>query len=293
MSVVWPPKLFAFLLVSFKTTFVVVLGGGDAAKRRASSNSERGSLLWMGKILHHFETLENQCLLIFTGIIIVGFLGWVRNGFRPSTVGLRNRGSPEHVSRDWLRAPGGGALEGGLGIVAGEELQRLLHAFQLLRTSFPAAKEFLSPAQWISARIGIRIRFFGLLDFVSSEWISMREKKRIAASDLLDFNANKKGIAASDFSGWLTLSQMSGFPCEEKGIAASEFLGWLTLSQVSGSLCEQKGIAASDFLGWLTLSQMSGSPCEQEEIAASDCLGWLTFSQMSGFPCEQKRDCCI
>ena len=38
------------------------------------------TILWMDEILHHFETMGNQCLLVFTGtgISIPGFLRWCR-----------------------------------------------------------------------------------------------------------------------------------------------------------------------------------------------------------------------
>ena len=39
------------------------------------------SILWMDKVLHHFETMTNHCLLVFNyrGIIILGFRGWCRS----------------------------------------------------------------------------------------------------------------------------------------------------------------------------------------------------------------------
>ena len=53
-------------------------------------------LLWMDEILHHFESMRNHCLLVFTGkSTFQGFLGGV--GFRLSTVcvGARSQGTAD------------------------------------------------------------------------------------------------------------------------------------------------------------------------------------------------------
>ena len=43
--------------------------------------------LWTDEILHHFESMRNHCLLVFTGEpLLQGVLGGA--GFRPSTVAL-------------------------------------------------------------------------------------------------------------------------------------------------------------------------------------------------------------
>ena len=42
----------------------------------------RQVLLWMDKILHHFESMGNHYMLVFTGgIILPGFLGWCEMDF--------------------------------------------------------------------------------------------------------------------------------------------------------------------------------------------------------------------
>ena len=58
---------------------VVFLDGAEPALRFF------GFILWMDKILHHFETIRNHYLLVFTGesLFQVFFRG---AGFRPSTV---------------------------------------------------------------------------------------------------------------------------------------------------------------------------------------------------------------
>ena len=54
-------------------------------KKRAIFPCKCWELLWMDKILHHFETMGNLCLLVFTGEpSFQGFLGGA--GFRSSTV---------------------------------------------------------------------------------------------------------------------------------------------------------------------------------------------------------------
>ena len=52
-----------------------------------SGVAEMMVILWMDEILHHLETMGNNCLIVFyREIMVPGFLRWCLRGFRPSTV---------------------------------------------------------------------------------------------------------------------------------------------------------------------------------------------------------------
>ena len=68
------------------------------------SLSNLEDLLWMDKILHHFESLGNHCLLVFTGNQ-KGFSGGAKWMLQPSTVGKNLVPSPNGPGRSPGRAP--------------------------------------------------------------------------------------------------------------------------------------------------------------------------------------------
>ena len=76
----------------------------------------------MDKVLHHFETMGNRCLLVFAGESSFQYASCVvRNGFRPSTVSQGSVGDhlrrSERPARETRRDEGIGGHDDGLGAV--------------------------------------------------------------------------------------------------------------------------------------------------------------------------------